>query len=341
MNINEYKEKLASGGFDGKLTTLYDAERISEQKKRIADALDKFKTVFPDRNEIHVYSAPGRTEIGGNHTDHQHGCVLAAAVDMDVIGVTSFHDDGVVRIHSEGYRPFEIKTDDLKVHKGEKGTPAITRGILAGFERICDIKGFDMYVVSTVIGGSGLSSSAAYENLLSAAIDFYCNEGKAGAVARAKTGQFAENVYFRKSSGLMDQLVSACGGSVFIDFRDPDEPEIRNIDFDFASSGYSLIITNTKGSHSDLTEDYSDIRTEMEQVAAFFGKKVLREVDPVKFRNAVPELRKTVSDRAILRASHFFADNSRAEEEAKCLLNNDINGFLRLVNESGMSSALL
>ena len=246
-------------------------------KKRYAEAVNKFSSIYPSRNDIHIYSASGRTEIGGNHTDHQHGCVIAAAVDLDVIGVTAFHNDGVARISSEGYDAFEISLNDLEIHSGKTGTSAIVRGILSKFSSKCgNIGGFDMYITSDVLSGSGISSSAAFENLISTAIDTYYNDKKAGAVEIAKIGQYAENVYFGKNSGLMDQMVSSAGGFVFIDFRSVDEPCIQRINFDFGSTGHKLIITDTKGSHSDLTEDYVDIRSEMEAVARQFGKAVLR-----------------------------------------------------------------
>lgn len=338
MKINEYINMLSSGKFDEKISLMYTPQKISEQKKRITEAVNKFSEIYPNRDDIHIYSAPGRTEIGGNHTDHQHGCVIAAAVNLDVIGITSFHNDGVIRIKSEGYKPFEISLCDLGIHSGESGTPAIVRGIASRFKEICEnIGGFDMYVTSEVLSGSGISSSAAFENLISTAIDCYYN-CQAGPVEIAKIGQYAENVYFNKQSGLMDQMVSSVGGFVFIDFCDTEHPVIEKIDFDFFSTGHKLIITDTKGNHSNLTDDYAAIRSEMESVAKFFGKNVLREVEESDFRRNISRIREVVSDRAVLRAVHFFGDNRRACDEAECLRNKDFDSFLKLVRQSGASS---
>ena len=339
MKKSEYIDRLSEGKLDDILSALYTSQNVPKQKKRYTQAINKFSSVYPNRDDIHIYSASGRTEIGGNHTDHQHGCVIAAAVDLDVIGVAAFHNDGVVRICSEGYDAFEISANDLGIHSGETGTPAIVRGILSKFSGICgNIGGFDMYITSDVLSGSGISSSAAFENLISTAIDTYYNDKKAGAVEIAKIGQYAENVYFGKNSGLMDQMVSSAGGFVFVDFRNVDEPYIERISFNFGSTGHKLIITDTKGSHSDLTEDYTAIRSEMETVAKQFGKKVLREVNETEFRRRIPELRKKISDRAVLRAVHFFNENKRACDEAESLKNGDFSGFMKLVRQSGASS---
>lgn len=339
MNKNKYLERLSSGILDNTLSTLYTLEKVEGQKKRIIKAIKEFSAIYPQRDDIHIYSASGRTEIGGNHTDHQHGCVIAAAVNLDVIGVTSFHTDGVVRIKSEGYDAFEISLNDLEIHNGETGTSAIVRGILSKFSKICNnIGGFDMYITSDVLSGSGISSSAAFENLISTAIDTYYNNGNVGAIEIAKIGQFAENIYFGKNSGLMDQMVSSVGGFVFIDFKDIDNPVIEKINFDLNSTNHKLIITDTKGSHSNLTDDYVAIRSEMETVAKMFNKTVLREVNETEFYNNIVKVREKVSDRAVLRAVHFFDENKRAYDEAICLKNNDFNGFLKLVRQSGASS---
>lgn len=288
------------------------------------------------------FSAPGRTEIGGNHTDHQHGCVLAAAVNLDAIAVVAFHRDGVIRVKSEGYDAFTVNLDDLSVQSGQKGTATIICGIAAKFSDMgAEIMGFDMYCTSDVLSGSGISSSAAFETLIGTIIDSYYNDSKAGAVEIAKIGQFAENVYFGKKSGLMDQMVSSVGGLVSIDFYDTQNPEIERFDFDFEEHGYCLCITDTKGSHANLTDDYVAIRSEMEGIAAQMGKPHLREVSEIAFYDAIPKLREVCSNRAILRASHFFSENSRALQEADALKSGNLDEFLRLVNESGESSAQL
>ncbi len=342
MNIKKYRESIETGKLDSQIGALYNPLNIQAQKTRYIEAIDNFAVLYPQRDDIHIYSASGRTEIGGNHTDHQHGCVIAAAVNLDIIGVTSFHNDGVIRIKSEGYEDFEIRLDDLDVHDGKKTSAEIVRGIAAKFTEMgVKIGGFDMYMTSDVPEGSGISSSSAFENLISTAIDLYCNESRAGAVEIAKIGQFAENVYFGKNSGLMDQMVSSVGGFVFLDFGSIENPGIRKINFDFESSGYKLIITDTKSSHADLSGDYSAVRSEMESVANFFGKSVLREVDEVEFWEKMPEIRKATSDRAVLRTMHFFGDNYRAKAEMEALENGNFSEFLRLVNESGNSSVNL
>lgn len=339
MDKLKYIEKISSDALDDKLIALYTSNDVLRQKRRITKAIDKFSEIYPQRNDIHIYSASGRTEIGGNHTDHQHGCVIAAAVNLDVIGVTAFHNDGIVRIKSEGYDAFQISLDDLEIHKDELGTSAIVRGILSKFSKIGNkIGGFDMYITSDVLSGSGISSSAGFENLISTALDCYYNDGKIGAIEIAKIGQYAENVYFGKNSGLMDQMVSSVGGFVYIDFKDIENPTIEKIDFNLDNTGYKLIVTDTKGSHSDLTDDYVAIRNEMELVAEIFGKKVLREVNEIDFYDNLSKVRESLSDRAVLRAVHFFDENKRAYEEAECLKHNDFNGFLKLVRQSGMSS---
>lgn len=339
MDKLKYIENISSDVLDDKLIALYTSNSVLRQKRRITKAIDKFSEIYPQRNDIHIYSASGRTEIGGNHTDHQHGCVIAAAVNLDVIGVTAFHNDGVVRIKSEGYDAFQISLDDLEIHKDELGTSAIVRGILYKFSKIGNkIGGFDMYITSDILSGSGISSSAGFENLISTALDCYYNDGKIGAIEIAKIGQYAENIYFGKNSGLMDQMVSSVGGFVYIDFKDIENPTIEKIDFNLDNTGYKLIVTDTKGSHSDLTDDYVAIRNEMELVAKIFGKKVLREVNEIDFYDNLTKVRESLSDRAVLRAVHFFDENKRAYEEAERLKHNDFNGFLKLVCQSGMSS---
>lgn len=339
MNIQNFLSKITSGELDELFAKLYKAQDIDIQKSRYMSAVKKFTALYPNRNDIHVYSAPGRTEIGGNHTDHQHGCVIAGAVDLDVIGITSFHEEKIIRVKSEGYDEFAVSLEDLDVHIGEKGSSEIVRGIAARFKDLgVEVKGFDMYTTSNVLSGSGISSSAAFETLISTAIDCYYNNNQVGAVEIAKIGQYAENFYFGKKSGLMDQMVCSVGGFVFLDFQNIQNPTIEKIDFDLSTTDYELIITDTKGSHSDLTDDYVAVRTEMDEIAEYFGKKVLREVDEVQFWENIPEIRKKVSDRAVLRAVHFFGDNNRAKEETQALSKGKFDEFLTLVNESGDSS---
>lgn len=345
MTVAEWKQTLKAGKLDKKLKQLYgdDADMLVHQKKRYAAALDEFAKLYPQRKQVGIFSAPGRTEVGGNHTDHQHGCVLAAAVNLDVIAVVGFHQEGVIRLKSMGYSQIQVQLSDLSKKPEEEGTStALIRGIAAKFADMgVSLSGWDAYSTSEVLSGSGLSSSAAFEVLVGTIIDQHDNGGKAGAVEIAKIGQYAENVYFGKQSGLMDQMVSSVGGFVWIDFADTEKPVIQKHTFDFAQAGYCLCITDTKGSHADLTPNYVAVPTEMKQVAAYFGKSVLREVSAEQFRKAIPQLRKTCSDRAILRAAHFFAESERATAEAKALEDGDLSAFFALVRESGTSSAEL
>lgn len=339
MIINKFINELNNGNFDEKLEMFYGTKEKHRQITRYLTAVKRFAEIYPSRDEIHIYSAPGRTEIGGNHTDHQHGCVIAAAVNLDVIGVVSFHDEKVIRIKSEGYKAIEILLEDMNVHEEKSGSSEIVRGIAAKFTEMgVNIGGFDMYTTSDVIGGSGISSSAAFETLVASSINYYYNQGQTNEVEIAKIGQFAENAYFGKKSGLMDQMVSSVGGLVFIDFENIKNPEIEKIDFDLSKTNYEIVITDTKGSHSQLTDEYVAIRTEMESVAGFFGEKVLRDVNEDYFWKKISEIRRIISDRAVLRAAHFFAENDRAKKECQCLKKNDFAGFLSLVRQSGESS---
>lgn len=341
MKSDEVIKKLTQDEFLPVLERLYGTKKevLAAQKERYQKALEKFTELYPEREDIYLYSAPGRTEIGGNHTDHQHGCVLAAAVQLDVIGVVAFHEEGVIRVCSEGYRPFTVELSDLSVQDGEKGSAAIVRGIVSRFATLgAKVGGFDLYCTSDVLAGSGISSSAAFETLIGTIIDTQYNEGKAGAVEIAKIGQYAENVYFGKKCGLMDQMASSVGGLVFIDFADTEQPVIEPFAFDFEQAGYCICVTDTGGNHVNLTPDYVAVREEMEAVAAYFGKEYLKQVDEAEFYRELPKLRVTCSDRALLRAVHFFGDNRRAKEETEALRAGDIAGFLSLVQKSGDSS---
>ena len=290
--------------------------------------------------ENYRFSAPGRTEISGNHTDHQHGCVLAAAVNLETVAQVEMNGADLIRVQSEGYPPVEVDLNDLTVHEEEKNTTAaLIRGVAAAFSRRgAELRGFDAKVHSTVLPGSGLSSSAAFEVLIGA----ICNElffGKQlNAVEIAQIGQYAENVYFGKPCGLMDQTASSVGGMVFIDFADPAAPVVEKIDFDFTAAGHALCIIDSGADHADLTEEYAAIPGELKRVCQFFGKDVLREIPEADFLGALPQLRHQVPDRAILRAVHFYQENSRVQRQAQALRDGDFDAFLRLVSESGRSS---
>lgn len=339
MKINECLKRISDGCLDSLFAELYTSENVDFQKKRYINAVEKFSELYPERDDIHIYSASGRTEITGNHTDHQHGCVIAGAVNLDTIGIASFHNENTVRIQSEGYDGISVALNDLGIHENKNSSSEIVRGICAKFAGMgVKITGFDMYTTSDVLSGSGISSSASFETLVAIAINCFYNNGQADAVEIAKIGQFAENVYFGKKSGLMDQLVCSVGGFVFIDFKDIENPYIEKVNADLSETGYKLIITDTKGSHSDLTDDYVTVRSEMESVAKYFGKNVLREVDEKIFWESIPDIREKTSDRSVLRAVHFFDDSRRAEEEKNALSENRFEDFIRLVNDSGNSS---
>lgn len=294
-------------------------------------------------DKIYCFSAPGRTEIGGNHTDHQHGCVLAAAVDMKTDAQVRLNGSDVIRIDSEGYPIVEVNVNELAPREEEKNTTAaLVRGVAARFAeqgvRIC---GFDAKVSSTVLPGSGLSSSAAFEVLIGRIINGLFGENRCNAIEIAQIGQYAENVYYGKPSGLMDQMASSVGGFVFIDFEDPTAPVVEKVDFDFEHSGYTLCTIDSNADHADLTDEYASIPADMKKVAKLLGKEVLRQVDEKTFYEMLPLIRKEAGDRAVLRAIHFFNENKRVQLQVSALRNSKFEEFLSLVNESGRASWML
>nr|MCR4593932.1 galactokinase [Clostridiales bacterium] len=302
--------------------------------------VEDYEDIFGNDADLRFFSAPGRTEVCGNHTDHNRGKVLAAGINLDAVAVAAKNDEGIIRVKSRGYNMDVAEVDDMSIHEDETGHSAsLVRGICAGFiKNGYKVGGFDACTVSNVLAGSGLSSSAAFEVLLGTIMSYLYNDGQVDAVTIAKIAQYAENEYFGKPCGLMDQMASSVGSFVTIDFKDPQNPVIKDVPFDFASCGHSLCIVDTKGSHSDLTDDYAAIRGEMENVAAQFGKQVLRDVEEKEFIIRIPEIRKACGDRAVLRASHFFNENKRVEAEVKALSNNDFESFKKLTLESGFSS---
>ena len=288
----------------------------------------------------YVFSAPGRTEIAGNHTDHQHGCVLAAAVDLETVADVCLNGTDKIWIQSEGYPAFSIDIGDLSINDSEKNTTvALVRGVVAGFaQRNVQVQGFDAKIHSTVLPGSGLSSSAAFEVLIGTIINELFNEGRISADEIAMIGQYAENVYFGKPCGLMDQMASSVGSLVYIDFEDPKQPKVEKIDFDLAEAGYALCIIDSGADHADLTDEYAAIPNEMKQICSLFGKEVLRQIPEETFLAALPSLRGQVSDRAILRALHIYRENERVAQQAEALKTQDVDTFLKLIKESGDSS---
>jgi galactokinase len=320
-----------------------DAARLQKQRARYSGTVEQFTRAFPQSTGIELFSAPGRTEVGGNHTDHNAGRVLAAAVDLDIVAAVSRNDEGVIRIRSEMYPAAEVKIEELAVIESERFTPAaLVRGVCARLKQLgYEIGGFDAFTTSDVPEGSGLSSSAAFEVLMVTILNELFNDGRVDPVLAAQIGQYAENNYFGKPCGLMDQTTCAVGGFVTIDFRDSTNPAVRKVDFDFAGSGYALVIVNTGGSHADLHGDYIALENEMKAVASALGGTVLREFSKEDVLGRLPYLRANVSDRAILRALHFFGDDQRVVDQVQALERNDFARFLDLVNASGRSSWML
>ena len=335
------KEKLASGDYDARLKAVYLSDKaVADQKERLAVIIDEYVKLFGDNENIELFSAPGRTEVGGNHTDHNHGKVLAASVDLDTVAAAVERDDSVIVEKSFNFDALEVDISDLNIHTEEFGkSSGLIRGMCAGFvEYGYKIGGFNAASMSRVLSGSGLSSSAAYEVLIGTILNHLYNDGKVSAVDIAKIAQLAENKYFGKPCGLMDQMASSVGSFITIDFKDPSEPIIKKVNFDFASCGHALCIIDTGGDHADLTDDYAAVRGEMEQAAEVFGKNVLRDVDETEFMRNISLVREKVNDRAVLRAMHFYAENKRAEAEVKALESGDFDAFKELVTESGRSS---
>ena len=339
--IDECKSLVQSSEMQEKFLDIYlDPGKAAAQPARYAAALDAFQKTFGNAS-VEIFSAPGRTEVGGNHTDHQHGEVLAASINDDAIAIAAPTADAAVRVLSEGYPMISLSiSDTLTPLPEEEGTTAgLIRGMLAGMkDRGFKIGGFDAYITSDVLGGSGLSSSAAFETLIGTIISGLYNDMSADAVTIAKLGQYAENVYFGKPCGLMDQMACSVGSLCHIDFADPSDPKIDRIDFDLSAAGFTLCITDTKGSHADLTPDYAAVPAEMKSVAAYFGKSVLREVPEEDVMAKIPELREKLGDRPVLRALHFYSENRRVEAEADALRKGDIEHFLLAVQDSGNSS---
>ena len=335
----------------GRIEEIYgkDPQIISYQKERFGRILKGYGEHFGGSDDLHIFSAAGRSEIGGNHTDHQRGHVLAASLNIDSLAVVSAVDDPVITLYSEGYETYKIDLSNLDKIASEAGTTAsLIRGVAAGFSKKgFSIGGFNAYVTSDVLGGSGLSSSASFEALIGVILSGLYNNDRVSTVDIAKIGQYAENHYLGKPCGLMDQMACSVGGFVHIDFAssgdgdaffDDSYPLIERIDFDPADYGYTLVITDTKASHADLTDEYASIPEEMKRVARYFGKEVLSEVDEEDFIKKLPEIRKVTGDRACLRAIHFFGENRRVQVEAEALREKDFDKFMRRFGASSRSS---
>ena len=310
---------------------------IDPQQKKTLDA--GFAAAF-GAEPTRYFSAPGRTEIGGNHTDHQRGRVLAAAVNLDTVAAVRENGTDMIRILSKGYPRCEISVRELTPKETEiNTTPALIRGVAARFAQLgCDVKGFDAYCESTVLPGSGLSSSAAYEVLIGTIINHIFFDGRVSQAEVAQIGQYAENVFFGKPCGLMDQTASAVGNLVTIDFFDKDHPVIKPVNFDFSACGHALCIIDSGADHADLTDEYAAVPGEIKAVAACMGKEVLTQIDEADFFTAIPMLRQKCGDRAVMRCVHFYQENARVPQQVAALERGDFEAFLKLIKESGYSS---
>ena len=338
MKIKELIAYISDGKLDNVFNNIYADNAVA--KERYIKACNEFAKLYGEDSDVQLFSAPGRTEVGGNHTDHQLGCVLAGSVDLDVIAVVAKTDDSIIQVKSEGFKMDSIDTSVKEpVAEETEHAASLIRGVSVGLENLgYKIGGFNAYTTSNVLKGSGLSSSAAFEVLIGNIISHLYNDGTVDAVTIAKISQFAENKFFGKPCGLMDQMASSVGGFTAIDFGDKQNPIIEKVDFDFAASGHSLCIVNTGGNHADLTCEYAAITTEPKDISNYFGKDVLRQVDESEFRSKIVDLREKFGDRAVLRAMHFYDDNRRAVLERDALKAGDFELFLKLVNESGRSS---
>jgi galactokinase len=341
MTITEALAFLDTPETKGLFAGLYGSgDRVfADQKKRYAELLERFRARFGDR-DVRVFSSPGRSEIGGNHTDHNNGKVLAASVNLDVLAAAACTSDNKIHLQSAGRTRNEVDLSNLAALDVEKGhSNAMIRGICAGFvRRGFRVGGFCAATVSDVLSGSGLSSSAAFEVLVCTILNHFYNEGAISPIILAQIAQFAENSYVGKPSGLMDQAACAVGGLVQMDFAAPEAPLVRPVAYDFAASGHALCIVDTGGNHADLTEDYAAVRWEMEAVAAALGQRVLRETNRNALLRQLAEVRNRAGDRAVLRALHFFAENERVDAQVAALERGDFPLFLALVRKSGHSS---
>ena len=341
MNYTKLIESITAGALNEKFTVLYGKENVESAKARYIKAIEEFVAIYGADRDVSLFSVAGRSELSGNHTDHNKGCVVAASISLDIIAVASPTADSIVRVKSEG---FDEDVVDLARYispvEAKFGTSeSIIAGMCAGLKANGhNIGGFVAYTTSSVLKGSGLSSSAAFEDMIGTIESHLYNDGQVDNVEISKLSQWAENVFFGKPCGLMDQVACAVGGIVAIDFADTKNPIITPISFDMTAAGYNLCIVNTGGNHADLTDDYASVPTEMKAVAAHFGKAVLREVDENDVIAAIPALREKVGDRAIMRALHFFEENRRVAKQKAALESGDIDTFFENVKAAGRSS---
>ena len=337
--LTKLMEEMKQGVYRDTLKDIYIDESVLEyQKERYVKAIESFEELFGVK-DVEIYSAPGRSEIGGNHTDHQCGRVLAASINLDAIAIVAKKESGIV-LKSEGYPMINVSLADLLPKKEEEGTSAgLIRGVAARLkEEGYEIGGFEAYVTSDVLNGAGMSSSAAFEVLIGNILSGLYNEGNISPVLIAQAGQYAENVFFGKPCGLMDQMASSVGNLIFIDFADVKNPVIKKVNVNFEDFNHSLCIVDTKGSHADLTDEYAAIPEEMKRVAAYFGKEILKQVDKNEFYTNIPEIRKVAGDRAVLRAMHWFEETDRVIDQVNALEEENFEEFKKLIKSSGDSS---
>lgn len=342
MVADKLIEHIKNNGLNKDIEKLY-LDSVTFHKQRYSYIVSELKRNFNSTGEVMLFSAPGRTEIAGNHTDHQQGKVIAGAVSLDIIAAVEPTDENVIRIKSQGHRLCEIELDSLEMQSDEQGnSSSLVRGIASEIAKLgFKLRGFNAYTTSMVLRGSGLSSSAAFEVLVGTIINHLCCEKKLTPLEIAQISQRAENIFYNKPCGLMDQTACSVGSVVAIDFKDPENPLLKNIDFNLEQYGYKLVIVNTKGNHGDLTDDYAAIPMEMKAVAGLFLKEHLRELDEKQFYKEISRIRDNAGDRATLRAIHFFNENNRVDKLVSAIEQGNINKFFKLVRESGKSSACL
>ena len=334
MKTSQLKSALLGGQFDTRLTYIYGEAALETQKTRYAAAVEEFEKIYGVDRDAALYSVAGRSELSGNHTDHNFGCVVAASIDLDIIAVAAPNADNTVRVKSEGFPEDVVNLNEFTTPNPDRfgRSDALIAGMAAGFLKDgYKVGGFDAYTTSNVLKGSGISSSAAFEDMIGNILNHIYNDGAVDNVEIAKLAQYSENQFFGKPCGLMDQMACGVGGIIAIDFADPTAPIIEKVDFDITAAGYNLCIVNTGGNHADLTDDYASVPAEMKAVAAAFGKKVLREVDESELVAKIPSLRESLGDRAIMRALHFFAENRRVALQKEALAAGDLDKFFENV----------
>lgn len=340
MKANEVSKQILGAKGRSLMAQLYGEDHVQENIRRYEEVLQGYEKMFGGDGDVLLFSSPGRTEISGNHTDHNHGKVLAGSINLDCVGAAGINDSNQVHIVSETYhQDFTIDLNHLEPSEKKAGTVDLVKGLLQGFKDSgYSVGGFNAYITSNVISAAGVSSSASFEMLLCSMLNTFFNEGRMSNVAYAHIGKFAENHYWDKASGLLDQMACAVGGLITIDFVEPLTPKVEKIDFDFSSQGHSLIIVQTGKGHADLSEDYSSVPNEMKMVAKYFGKEVLAEVSEQQVLQQLPQVRAFAGDRSVLRALHFFEENKRVEAEVKALKENRFQDFLFNITASGNSS---